>query len=500
MVSILGMMQTASATSPGTFTTTAGVNMRAEPSTSANVLRAVGIGTNVDVLDHNPAGWSRVQVGNTTGFIRSDFLRVPVGNTAATFRTTEGVNLRASASTTSNVLRTVARGTNVEVTDHNPAGWSRVNVGGTSGFIRSDFLARGNSTAATASAASTDNVVATLRTTGVVNMRSGSSTGHSIIRTLASNTSVEVLENQANGWSRVRHNSTAGFIRSDLLSESGAAQQSTTLRTTGTVNMRSGASTGHNIVRTLTANTSVTVFENQSNGWSRVSHNGTNGFIRSDLLSATGAAGASTAVGTRFTVTGVNMRSGASTGHSIIRLLPVNTSVEVLENQSNGWSRVTHNGTAGFIRSDLLSANRTSSGSGNVELLSWSSVRNTVIRTGVTLHVTDVRTGITFRMVSFSNGNHADVVPLYREDTEAFRQAFGGRWSWTPRPVLVYVDGRTIAASMNGMPHGGSHRSQHNGLTGHFCMHFYGSRTHNGNRNHENDHQRAVQEAFNSRR
>jgi len=46
-------------------------------------------------------------------------------------------------------------------------------------------------------------------------------------------------------------------------------------------------------------------------------------------------------------------------------------------------------------------------------------------------------------------------IPHYREDTEAFRQAFGGSWSWEPRPMLVYEDGRTIAASMSGMPHGG---------------------------------------------
>jgi len=52
---------------------------------------------------------------------------------------------------------------------------------------------------------------------------------------------------------------------------------------------------------------------------------------------------------------------------------------------------------------------------------------------------------------------------------------------------------------MSGMPHGGFN-SLNNGLTGHFCLHFYGSRTHNGNRSHERDHQNRVQEAFRAAR
>jgi len=297
MASILGMSQVAMATTAGTFTTTAGVNIRAEPSTDARTVRTVTSGTRVDVIEHNPAGWSRVQSGNTTGFIRSDFLRFPIGNTAATFRTTAAVNVRATASTESSVLRTVASGASVEVTEHDPAGWSRVSVGGTSGFIRSDFLTRGNSAASGGSSgASSQQGAATLRTTSTVNFRTGPSTNDGVIRTLAANTSVNVLENQANGWSRVSQNGTTGFIRSDLLSASGAAASATpisTQRTVSGVNMRSGAATTHGVIRLLPVNTSVEVLESQANGWSRVRHNGTVGFIRSDLLSTAGGGSSS---------------------------------------------------------------------------------------------------------------------------------------------------------------------------------------------------------------
>jgi len=130
-----------------------------------------------------------------------------------------------------------------------------------------------------------------------------------------------------------------------------------------------------------------------------------------------------------------------------------------------------------------------------VELLSWSYVRHNVIRNGQPLLITDVRTGMTYQVAAFSQGNHADVETITGEDTELMRQAFGGRWTWDPRPVWVTVNGRTIAASINGMPHAGS-TNGNNGMNGHVCLHFYGSRTHSGSRAHERDHQRAVQEAF----
>jgi len=486
---IAGMVgMTQSALAAGTFRTTGRVNLRTEPSTDSNAIGVVDSGASVEVLEHNPAGWSKVQVGNSTGFIRSDFLRFPIGDTPATFQTTGGVNMRASASTDSNILRTVAGGTNVEVTEHNPAGWSSVTIGGTSGFIRSDFLTRGGGSGSGSSSGPAEQVIATLKTTGTVNIRSGPSTSNSIVRTLSANTSVDILENQDNGWSRVRHSNTTGFIRTDLLSETGSST-TTTLRTTGTVNIRSGPSTSHEIIRTLAAGTSVEVVEQQSNGWSSVRHNNISGFIRSDLLTS-GSVSTSAVIATLRTVTGVNFRTGPSTDNDIIRLLPVNTSVDVLENLSNGWSKVRHNNTEGFIRSDLLGT-----GTAAVELVDWSSARN-IIPTGTNLRTVDVRTGITFTIRGFSKSGHLDVEPVTREDTEAILRSRNGVWAWAPRPVWVTVGGRTFAAAINGMPHDVS-TIHDNGMDGHLCLHFNNTVT--NSQSYQRDLNNAVMEAYNAR-
>ena len=481
--------------SVGTFSVTDSVRVRSEPSTEASVLTVVHPGETVEVLDHDPAGWSRVQAGGSTGFIRSDFLRAPTGSSSTTFRTTSGVNVRSEASTDSSVVATVTEGTSVEVTQHDPAGWSRVNVNGSSGFIRSDFLTRGggSSGGAPAPAAPSETVIATLKTTGTVNLRAGASTDNDIIKSLTAGTSVEVLENLSGGWSRVRHSGSTGFIRSDLLSETGAPPaQPTSLLTTSTVNIRSGPSTNNSIVKTLNPNTSVEVLENQSNGWSRVRHSGSDGFIRSDLLSATGAPSGAV-IGTLKTVTGVNLRSGPSTDHRIIEKLAVNTTVDILENQSSGWSRVRHKGTEGFIRSDLLGT-----GARAVELIDWATARSIIPR-NTTLRVTDVRTGISYNVRGWAFGNHMDFDTATQADTDTKRSTRGGTWSWSARPVWITVGDRTFAAAVNGMPHAGS-VTPGNGLSGHFCMHFRGS-TSNGSTSasYVRNMQNAITEAYNAR-
>ena len=73
---------------------------------------------------------------------------------------------------------------------------------------------------------------------------------------------------------------------------------------------------------------------------------------------------------------------------------------------------------------------------------------------------------------------HADVQPLTKEDTEIMKTIYQGKWSWQRKAIIVELeDGRRLAASMHGMPHGaGAIRG--NNFNGHFCIHFLGSTTH----------------------
>ena len=128
------------------------------------------------------------------------------------------------------------------------------------------------------------------------------------------------------------------------------------------------------------------------------------------------------------------------------------------------------------------------------KLLEWSYVR-TILPRNTPVMITDVRTGITYWVNSFSHGSHADVFPVSPEDTAIIHSTFNNRWTWNTRPIWVHIDGRKIAASINGMPHGGG-VNRDNNMNGHLCIHFRGSRTHSGSAAHERDHQNSVTEAY----
>jgi len=202
----------------------------------------------------------------------------------------------------------------------------------------------------------------------------------------------------------------------------------------------------------------------------------------------------------------LNLRRGPGTGYDRIITTNPGQLVYVTDVRDGEWFAVEVNGQAGYMytyfleeaeaptEEELSDEIQITATNGPVERIPWSQARNVLTR-GQAFTVVDVRTGITWQMASFSHGNHADVEPVTAADTAAMLRAWGGRWCWTPRPIQVHVNGRVLAASLNGMPHAGS-TNNNNNMRGHVCMHFYGSRTHNGNRSHERDHQNAVNEAF----
>ena len=111
----------------------------------------------------------------------------------------------------------------------------------------------------------------------------------------------------------------------------------------------------------------------------------------------------------------------------------------------------------------------------NVELLTWHEA-SAIIDGGTIIEVEDIWTGLTYTLRCASISGHADVEPLTAEDTEIIYRTRDGIWSWDARPVWVTIDGRILAASINGQPHAGSTISENN-MQGHLCLHFSGTVT-----------------------
>ena len=293
-----------------------------------------------------------------------------------------------------------------------------------------------------------------------------------------------------------------------MLALSAAALAAQAYKTTARVNLRESPSLSAVILRTLNAGVTVQVEEYDADGWSKVTTvSGLIGYIKSEYLkedkpaaktetssdAGQTAAGQTTAYRTNANV---NFRKSPSLQGEVIKLLSAGTAVEVVEYKPGDWSVAVWNGTTGYIKSEYLTEASAYESAGDVELLVWSEVKK-ILPTYTPLKITDVRTGSVYNIQCFSKGSHADVETLTKQDTDILHKTFSNRWQWTVRPVWVTFNGRTVAASINGKPHGGS-TIKDNGMNGQVCLHFKDSKVHNGNKRFEKEHQDGVMEAWNA--
>lgn len=105
------------------------------------------------------------------------------------------------------------------------------------------------------------------------------------------------------------------------------------------------------------------------------------------------------------------------------------------------------------------------------QLLLWYGQARAAIPWGSVFEIKDIGTGIVFQVYVVMGKDHLDAEPLSPQDTALMKEAYGGRWSWARRPILLRYRGQVYAASMNGMPHG-MDTSRGNRMDGHFCVHF----------------------------
>lgn len=261
------------------------------------------------------------------------------------------------------VITTLSKGTTVAVLN-NSSSWYKVSVNGKEGYVSGEYL---TGTTATNVALGTG----TVKCSSSVNFRSAPNTSSTSYGELKNGTKVNVV-GVSSGWYKVTYNGKTGYIHPDYItlasSSAGTAiaPSNTVTSTTGTagtvkcsssVNLRSEANTSSSILAELKNGTAVTVVST-TNGWCKVTCSGKTGYIKQDYVSTTGSVSNNTSAstGTAAVVkcsSTVNFRSSASTSSTVLGELKNGTAVTVLST-SNGWSKVSYAGKAGYISADYL--------------------------------------------------------------------------------------------------------------------------------------------------
>lgn len=143
---------------------------------------------------------------------------------------------------------------------------------------------------------------------------------------------------------------------------------------TDNIRIREGRSTDSRMLGTLASGTAVNVYANYSDGWSKIEYGGLTGYCKTEFLESTEGvpmageesedAEAEEAAAEEATAEAVNkkmkltdavrIRADRSTDSEILKNAYTSEIVTVLENYSDGWSKVDYSGTVGYCKTEYL--------------------------------------------------------------------------------------------------------------------------------------------------
>ncbi len=380
--------------------------------------------------------------------------------------TASSLNMRKSASASSDVVKVLRKGDKVSILSSSGS-WYKVSCGGSTGFVSQKYVQKGSASASGKSS-------------------SGKSSGGQASGAKTSSNGTCSLGDSGNAVKTVQKRlKNLGYYSGSVDGDYGsgtrkavlAFQKRNGLKQTGDVNSATLTKLKSSGAKKATSNSSSESGSSGGNGTCKPGDSGSAvravqkrlkklGYYSGDIDGDYGN-------GTKTAVKAFQKRNGLSANGTV---------------NSQTLSKLNSSGAK--------KADASSSGGGNgTEMLSWFKNGSSRIPKGAIFKVKDIKTGKVFTCKRWSGANHCDTEPLTANDTSIMKSIFG-HWSWRRRAVLVKYNGHVYAASMNGMPHGTGTISN-NRFDGHFCIHFLGSKTH-GSGKVDATHQNCVKAAYHS--
>lgn len=256
------------------------------------------------------------------------------------------LKLRETASTTAAILGVYPTGTWVMVLEEG-GDFTKVQVGGKTGYMMNDYLTAGN-----------DTIIAVryVRTnTGAgVNFRESPAEDGAVITGVAEGTRVDVLLKGV-AWYKVQVSGETGFIASKyLFTEAGGTSQYAVVnnpKSTQVLNLRETASTTGTVLGKYKNYKPVTILQS-GDVWCKVQVDDKTGYMMTKYLMMTAAPFAAV-VNNPNGGSYVNFRKGPSNSAAVISKLPTGSSLTVLDKGTN-WSLVSVDGTTGYVSTWFL--------------------------------------------------------------------------------------------------------------------------------------------------
>lgn len=211
--------------------------------------------------------------------------------------------------------------------------------------------------------------------------------------------------------------------------------------TSGSLNVRSSASTSGTVVSSLSKGSYVTLISKSGNWWKVEYADEKYGYCHADYIS--------TATGTPATVKissgSLNVRSGAGTSYSKVASL-YNGEVVIVLSKSGNWSRILYNGTkTGYVSSQYLSTSSSSSTYSKVSL-SIPSFKQTDTRWA---NVKIGTSGKTIAQIGCATTAIA-MMESYRTGTTIYPDAMSKKLSYSSSGNVYWPSNYTVVTSSSG--------------------------------------------------
>lgn len=274
------------------------LNVRSGAGTTYSVIGSLKNGQEVQVYEVKN-GWCKIKYNNSHGYVSSDYVKITSDTNSEastsvkyTGVTTDGLNVRKGASTSYDKIGYLSKGAKVDIISKLDNGWYKIKYENTYGYVCGDYVTNVKPVQANSSDENkvTYTAIVNVAQNDTLNVRSGAGVSYGILGTLTKGTKVEIIEKMSNGWSKIKYNSTYGYVNTSYLSNITPVSTTTEpvietgIVNTANLNVRSGPSTSSEKIGSLTLNTKVEIVSS-TNGWYKIKYGTGYGYVSASYIS-----------------------------------------------------------------------------------------------------------------------------------------------------------------------------------------------------------------------
>ncbi len=349
------------------------LNVRSGAGLTYSVIAKVKKGQTYDVVEKKN-DWIKIKLSNSsTGWVAGWLVtekKQPTSPKPTTSETVSksstvisnatGLRFRSGPGTTFSVIGVFDKGKSATYLEKS-GNWVKISYSGKQGWVSSQFVTIKNATTGGTSSSSPSVKTSATVTATSLNVRSSSSTKGSLIGSLKKNATVNITKIQGD-WAYIETSSIKGWVHRDYLKEGSSKPAETSKDTnttpktptnttsTGTVtatslNVRDNGTLSGKVISSVTKGTKVTILEERSD-WYKISY-GSNkvGWVAGWYVTKTTSVTpvketpATSKKQVKIIYDGTNIRSGASTSHSIVKRAKLGETYEIVST-SGEWYKI----------------------------------------------------------------------------------------------------------------------------------------------------------------